>query len=65
MDSNHQEIKNELEDIKNRYVTKEILEKIFKCLPNQIYFNHRYRDFIFLANGRIKFATRMEKRRNY
>ena len=65
VDSNHQEIKNELEDIKNRYVTKEILEKIFKCLPNQIYFNHRYRDFIFLANGRIKFATRMEKRRNY
>ena len=61
VDSNHQEIKNELEVIKNRYVTKEILEKIFKCLPNQIYFNHRYRDFIFLANGRIKFATRMEK----
>ena len=24
-------------------------------------YNHRYRDFIFLANGRIKFATRMEK----
>lgn len=36
VDSNHQEIKNELEVIKNRYVTKEILEKIFKCLPNQI-----------------------------
>lgn len=61
VDSNHQEIKNELEVIKNRYVTKEILEKIFKCLPNQIYYNHRYRDFIFLNNGRIKFATRMEK----
>lgn len=58
---NLQEIKNDLEIIKNRYVTREILEIIFKCLPTQIYYTHRYRDLIFLDNGRIEFATRMDK----